>query len=107
MRLKKPALRAAAACQRGAMVTRGAVPDEIRKSILLWAGCIAGALEDKEYEAKLAAAGFEEIDIEPTRMYTGEDVTSFLKDKGFEVEALVPQVEGKFMSAFIRARKPI
>jgi arsenite methyltransferase len=89
------------------VVTRGAVPDEIRKSILLWAGCIAGALEDKEYEAKLAAAGFEEIDIEPTRMYTGEDVMSFLKDKGFEVEALVPQVEGKFMSAFIRARKPI
>jgi arsenite methyltransferase len=88
------------------VVTRGPVPDEIRKSILLWAGCIAGALEEKEYEEKLAAAGFVEIGIEPTRIYTGEDVTSFLKENGFDVEALVPRVEGKFMSAFIRARKP-
>ncbi len=89
------------------VVTRGEVPDVIRRSILLWAGCIAGALEEKKYEELLAAAGFEEIGIEPTRIYTGEDITSFLKDKGFDADALLPQVEGKFMSAFIHARKPL
>jgi len=89
------------------VVTRGEVPAEIRKSILLWAGCVAGALEDSEYREKLSAAGFELIDIEPTRIYGLEDATSFLRDQNIDIEALAPQVEGKFMSAFIRARKPV
>jgi SAM-dependent methyltransferase len=89
------------------VVTRGAVPAEIRKSILLWAGCIAGALEETEYRQKLASAGFEGVDIEPTRIYGLEDAMSFLQDKNLDLEAIAPQVEGKFMSAFIRARKPL
>jgi arsenite methyltransferase len=88
------------------VVTRGEVPAEIRKSILLGAGCVAGALEDSEYREKLSAAGFELIDIEPTRTYGLEDAMSFLRDQNIDIEALAPQVEGKFMSAFIRARKP-
>ena len=68
---------------------------------------MAGALEENEYRAKLAAAGFEEIGIEPTRVYRAEDALSFLADKGIDVEAIGPQVEGKFMSAFVRARKPM
>jgi SAM-dependent methyltransferase len=88
------------------VVTRGAVPEEIRKSILLWAGCVAGALEENEYRAKLAMAGFEAIDIEPTRIYRPEDALSFLKDKGLDLDEIGPQVEGKFMSAFVRAVKP-
>ena len=88
------------------VVTRGEVPEEIRKNMLLWAGCVAGALEDNEYRAKLAAAGFEAIGIEPTRVYRPEDALSFLKDKGLDLESIVPQVEGKFMSAFVRASKP-
>lgn len=89
------------------VVTRGTVPAEIRKSILLWAGCIAGALEETEYRQKLASAGFEGVDIEPTRIYGLEDAMSFLRDQNLDLEALSPQVEGKFMSAFIRARKPL
>jgi arsenite methyltransferase len=89
------------------VVTRGEVPAEIRKSILLWAGCVAGALTDFEYRDKLSAAGFEGIDIEPTRIYGLEDAMSFLRDQNIDFEALAPQVEGKFMSAFIRARKPL
>jgi hypothetical protein len=88
------------------VVTRGEVPEEIRKNILLWAGCVAGALEENEYRAKLAAAGFESIGIEPTRVYRPEDALSFLKDKGLDLEKIGPQVEGKFMSAFVRATKP-
>jgi arsenite methyltransferase len=88
------------------VVTRGDVPDEIRNNILLWAGCVAGALEDREYQKKLAAAGFEEIGIEPTRVYTSEDALSFLKDKGTDLTEIAPRVDGKFMSAFVRARKP-
>ena len=88
------------------VVTRGEVPEEIRKNILLWAGCVAGALEENEYRAKLAAAGFEAIGIEPTRVYRPEDALSFLKDKGLDLEKIGPQVEGKFMSAFVRATKP-
>ncbi len=75
--------------------------------MLLWVGCLAGALEDKEYQAKLAAAGFTEIQIEPTRVYRAEDALSFLIDKGFNVDAVAPLVDEKFMSAFIRARKPL
>jgi arsenite methyltransferase len=89
------------------VVTRGEVPAAIRKDILLWVGCIAGALKDTEYAAKLAAAGFEAIEIEPTRVYNVEDAREFLNGKGIDVDALAPQVDGKFMSAFVRAVKPI
>ncbi len=89
------------------VVTRGDIPPDIRKSILLWVGCVAGALEESEYRRKLAAAGFEQVDVEPTRIYRAEDATSFLKDQGIDFEAIAPQVDGKFMSAFIRARKPL
>jgi len=88
------------------VVVHGEVPEEIRKSVLLWVGCIAGALQDTEYSAKLAAAGFEAIDIEPTRVHKVEDARVFLSEKGLDVDALAAQVDGKFWSAFIRARKP-
>ncbi|MBI4873659.1 MAG: arsenite methyltransferase [Acidobacteria bacterium] len=88
------------------VVTRGDMPAEIRKSILLWVGCVAGALEEDEYRTKLAAAGFERIGIEPTRIYRAEDALSFLADKGIDAALIAPQVDGKFMSAFVRARKP-
>src|ERR1700678_2425874 len=86
------------------VVTRGEVPAEVRKNMLLWVGCVAGALSDHEYVAKLTKAGFEGIDIEPTRIYRIEDARSFFQ--GLDLEALAPQVDGKFMSAFIRAVKP-
>ena len=89
------------------VVTRGEIPAGIRESILLWVGCVAGALEENEYRAKLAAAGFEKVDIEPTRIYRSEDALSFLSDKGIDIAAVGPLVDGKFMSAFIRATKPI
>jgi arsenite methyltransferase len=89
------------------VVTRGEMLPEIRKNVLLWVGCVAGALEENEYRGKLAVAGFESIDIEPTRIYRVEDAFSFLKDQNIDVEAIAPQIDGKFMSAFIRARKPI
>ncbi len=88
------------------VVVHGDVPPEVRESVLLWVGCIAGALQDTEYCAKLAAAGFAAIEIEPTRMYKAEDARAFLTAKGLDVDALASQVDGKFMSAFIRARKP-
>jgi arsenite methyltransferase len=88
------------------VVTRGEIPAEIRKNILLWVGCVAGALEETEYREKLAAAGFTNIGVEPTRIYRTEDALSFLVDKGIDVEALGPLVDGKFMSAFVRAQKP-
>jgi ubiquinone/menaquinone biosynthesis C-methylase UbiE len=88
------------------VVVRGSVPDEVRKNMLLWVGCIAGALEESDYKAKLAAAGFESIEIEPTRVYTIEDARAFLTAEGIDVNAMAPQVEGKFMSAFVRAQKP-
>ena len=88
------------------VVTRGEVPDEVRKSMLLWVGCIAGALQDDEYRAKLTAAGFAAIDIEPTRIYDIEDARAFLSGQGIDVDAIAPQVENKFMSAFVRATKP-
>jgi hypothetical protein len=72
----------------------------------LWVGCVAGALDENDYRAKLAAAGFEAIDIEPTRIYRSEDALSFLADKGLDAGAMGSEVDGKFMSAFIRARKP-
>ena len=88
------------------VVTRGAVPADVRQSMLLWVGCIAGALDDYQYVAKLAKAGFEKIDIEPTRVYDIEDARAFLSGQGVDVDAIAPQVQGKFMSAFIRAIKP-
>jgi SAM-dependent methyltransferase len=88
------------------VVTRGAVPDEVRKHVLLWVGCIAGALQDEEYRSKLDSAGFESIDIEPTRVYDIEDARQFLTTEGIDVDTIAPQVAGKFMSAFVRATKP-
>jgi len=88
------------------VVTRGEIPPQIRESVLLWVGCVAGALEENEYRAKLTEAGFEQVAIEPTRIYRTEDAMSFFLDKGIDVEAMGPQVDGKFMSAFIRAVKP-
>jgi len=85
------------------VVTRGEMNDEIRKSVLLWVGCVAGALEESEYRAKLAAAGFEKISLEPTRIYRVDDARAFLSSSGVDVDAIAPQVDGKFMSAFVRA----
>jgi len=89
------------------VVTKGEVPQEIRKNILLWVGCVAGALEENEYRDKLANAGFTNIEIEPTRIFRAKDAVSFLEDKGIDLEAISSQVDGKFMSAFIRARKAV
>src|SRR5262249_8141951 len=86
--------------------TRGEVPPQVRQDVLLWVGCIAGALRDDEYRSKLSAAGFGSITIEPTRIYAVDDAREFLSGKGVDVDALAPQVEGKFMSAFVRAVKP-
>jgi arsenite methyltransferase len=88
------------------VVVRGDVPSEIRKSVELWIGCVAGALEEREYRAKLAAAGFESINIEPTRIYQAEDAREFLKNADLDADSIAPAVDGKFASAFIRARKP-
>ncbi len=88
------------------IVVRGAVPDAIRKSMLLWAGCMAGALEERDYRGKLIAAGFAEVSIEPTRIYNVEDARKSLTEAGIDVDAIAPEVEGKFLSAFIRAVKP-
>jgi len=88
------------------VVVRGEVPAAIRRSVELWIGCVAGALEEREYREKLAKAGFEAIDLEPTRVYRVEDVRDFLAGAGLDAAAIAPQVDGKFMSAFVRARKP-
>jgi arsenite methyltransferase len=88
------------------VVTRGEVPSEVRESMMLWVGCIAGALEESEYVGRLAKAGFALIDVEPTRIYNVEDARQFLTGEGIDVDAIAPQIEGKFMSAFIRAVKP-
>jgi arsenite methyltransferase len=88
------------------VVTKGEMLPEVRKSVLAWVGCIAGALEENEYCAKLKTAGFEQIELEPTRIYHVEDACEFLSASGVDVEAIAPQVDGKFMSAFVRAVKP-
>ena len=88
------------------VVTRGEMLPEIRKSVLLWVGCIAGALEESDYLNKLKGAGFAAAEIEPTRIYHVADAREFLSGQGFDVEAIAPQVDGKFFSAFIRATKP-
>ena len=88
------------------VVVRGTVPDEVRKSMLLWVGCMAGALEETDYIAKLAKTGFSDVSIEPTRVYNVEDARKLLTEAGVDVDAIAPQVNGKFMSGFIRAAKP-
>ena len=87
------------------VVTRGEIAPEIRQSVLLWVGCVAGALDEGEYLEKLKAAGFDQISIEPTRVYRVEDAREFLSSAGVDVDAIAPQVDGKFMSAFVRAAK--
>ena len=88
------------------VVVRGDVPADIRRSVELWIGCVAGALEENEYRDKLAKAGFEAIGVEPTRVYRTEDAREFFAGSGIDIDAIAPQVEGKFMSAFVRAVKP-
>ena len=88
------------------VVTRGEMPPQIRQSVLLWVGCIAGALDETEFRQKLRAVGFEDIEIEPTRIYRVEDAREFLSGQGLDVDKIAPQVDGKFMAAFVRAVKP-
>ena len=88
------------------VVTRGEILPEIRRSVLAWVGCMAGALDENDYRAKLAAAGFEQIELEPTRIYCAEDAREALTGQGIDVDAIAPKVDGKFLSAFIRAVKP-
>jgi arsenite methyltransferase len=79
---------------------------EIRQSVLLWVGCVAGAMQEDEYRTKLTTAGFEQIDIEPTRIYHVSDAREFLSAEAIDVDSIAPEVDGKFMSAFVRAVKP-
>jgi SAM-dependent methyltransferase len=88
------------------VVTRGAITPAIRKSVLLWVGCVAGALDENEYRERLAAAGFDQIEIEPTRIYRAADAREFLQAQGISADAMALEVDSKFMSAFIRAKKP-
>jgi ubiquinone/menaquinone biosynthesis C-methylase UbiE len=88
------------------VVTKGAVPAPIRKSLELWVGCVAGALDEDEYVAKLSAAGFADISVEPTRIYRVEEAREFLESAGIDVGAIESEVDGKFRNAFVRARKP-
>jgi len=88
------------------VVARGEVPEAVRQSMMLWVGCIAGALEENDYTARLAKAGFTDISVESTRIYNIEDARRFLEDAGVDVDAIAPQADGKLMSAFVRATKP-
>ena len=88
------------------VVTRGQVPEQLQRDMLLWVGCIAGALEESEYKSKLKAEGFEQTSIEPRRVYQIADAREFLAGKGIDVDAMAREVDGKFMGAFIRAVKP-
>ncbi|ACF02576.1 Methyltransferase type 11 [Rhodopseudomonas palustris TIE-1] len=88
------------------VVTRGEIPEALRRDVLLWVGCLAGALDEADYVARLAAAGFAQISIEPTRVYDIEDAREFLTGKGIDVDALAPQMQDKFFSGFVRATKP-
>jgi len=89
------------------VVTRGEINNEIRKSVLLWVGCVAGALDENQYQAKLMAAGFGKVAIEPTRIYRVDDAREFLSAAGVDIDVIAPQVDGKIMSAFVRAVKPV
>jgi SAM-dependent methyltransferase len=88
------------------IVVLGDVPADIRRNVELWAGCVAGALHRDEYRSKLANAGFEKVDVDPTRIYKGKDIRDLLAGTGLNADSLISQVEGKYASAFIRARKP-
>ena len=88
------------------VVVRGNVPADVRRSMELWVGCIAGAMEQREYEDKLRAAGFTEVEVEPWRIYQVDDARAFLAESGLDVDRVAPEVEGRFASAFVRARKP-
>ena len=88
------------------VVVRGEVPADIRRSMELWVGCVAGALEESEYASKLRAAGFADVHVEPWRIYKIDDARAFLTESGVDIDRLAPQVEDKFASAFVRARKP-
>jgi arsenite methyltransferase len=88
------------------VIVRGEVPAEVRRSMELWVGCIAGALEERDYATRLRAAGFADVQIEPWRIYKIDDARSFLIEAGVDVDRLAPEIEDKFASAFIRARKP-
>ncbi len=88
------------------VVTRGQIPEQLRRDMLLWVGCIAGALDEGDYGAKLSSAGFEQVGVEPTRVYRIEDAREFLDGKGLDIDAVAADVDGKFMSAFVRATKP-
>jgi arsenite methyltransferase len=89
------------------VVVRGEVPAAIRRNVELWIGCVAGALEESEYRAKLSGAGFEQVEIEPTRIYRAEDASEFFAQANLDLEKVASMVNGKFMSAFVRARKPL
>lgn len=88
------------------VVTKGEMLPAIRETVLLWVGCIAGALEENDYRARPTAAGFTDVELEPTRIYKVEDARAFLSGQGIDVDAIAPQVDGKFLSAFVRATKP-
>ncbi|HWK11760.1 MAG TPA: arsenite methyltransferase [Vicinamibacterales bacterium] len=88
------------------VVVRGAVPDDIRRNMELWVGCIAGALDEQEFADKLSAAGFTDVQIEPWRVYDIADARAFLAEAGVDVDAIAPVVKDKFVSAFVRATKP-
>jgi SAM-dependent methyltransferase len=88
------------------VVVRGEIPAEIRRNVELWVGCLAGALDESDYVARLRRAGFEDVSIEPTRVYKVGDARDFLSGHGFDVDAIAPLVDGRFFSGFIRARKP-
>ena len=88
------------------VIVRGSVPADVRRSMELWVGCVAGALEEEEYIAKLRAAGFDDVQLEPWRVYGADDARSFLTHAGFDLDRLAPDVEGRFASAFVRAHKP-
>jgi arsenite methyltransferase len=89
------------------VVTRGEILPTIRQSVLLWIGCVAGALDESEYRSKLSSAGFEQVDVEPTRIYRAADAREVLSSAGIDADTLAPQIDGKFMSAFVRAVKPV
>jgi len=89
------------------VIVRGEVPAELRRSMEMWVGCVAGALEEGEFARLLAEVGFEEVDIEPTRIYRVDDARAFLEGSGIDVDAMAPAVDGRIASAFVRARKPV
>ncbi len=88
------------------IVVRGEVPEALRRNVELWIGCVAGALEETEYKRLLAEVGFEDVEVEPTRIYNTEDARDFLQGVGIDPATVAPEVDGRFMSAFVRARKP-